>query len=212
MIGPIIMSASNFPLITGLKPYCSCEILGRARTRIETPPKEGCCNPEWNTVSEVPSFREGNELLFRVHSKDKFLGQAILRHGDLFPSGFIGDVPLESPSAASPDASQALLSLCVTLPNHEMPGIRLRIDKDAGQIGMHIVPEMQKDALSIRKIIEGGLVQQWNAENPMRQIKRCDRIVEVNGQRGTCRDLLTELAESKGEVEMLVKRSMPLSL
>ena len=101
-----------------------------------------------------------------------------------------------------------MLSLCITPANQEIPGIHCDINTSAGKVGVSVVPERDRGSLSIRAIVEGGQVDQWNEDHPLQKIKIRDRVVEINGRRGTCLDLLKEMAQASGPLRMVVMRRM----
>jgi len=202
-----IVGASNLQTTDNveLEPYCTCEIPGKSEGKFETPLQQATVNPLWKYIFEVEDFDRDDVLMFSVKSDGVLLGQATLEHSKVFPQGFLGDVRLEVPDS---DSNEALLSLCITPSNQEVPGIFCEIDKSVGHVGVGIAPEMLKQALSVRTIAEGGQIDRWNQDHPLQNIKIRDRVVEVNGKQGTCKDLLNELARAQGPLKMVVKRKM----
>lgn len=192
----------------GSDPYCVCEIRDKPDTMVKTQVINGTSNPVWQFVADIPDYEEGDELYFKVFDQDygkddDFLGHCLLDHEHLHPHGFIGEVLLEEAGKGV----QARLNLCITLPGQEAPGILVQIDKTEGKIGMAIAPDTKHDCLSVRKVMDEGLISQWNQENPDKQVIPGDHIVEVQGARGSSQELAKLIATAPGAVDMLVKRN-----
>lgn len=80
-------------------PYCICEILGKAESKIQTKIISKTLDPEWNHEAVVPLHEVGDDLVFNVmdhdwNNVDDLLGKAILPSAEFYPNGFIGDLPL----------------------------------------------------------------------------------------------------------------------
>mmetsp|Transcript_38175 Transcript_38175/g.99488 ORF Transcript_38175/g.99488 Transcript_38175/m.99488 type:complete len:315 (-) Transcript_38175:115-1059(-) len=201
-----IVGASNLQGTDGIdyEPYCVCEIPGKSECVCQTPPEHASVDPLWNHTVEVGVFGSSDVLKFSVKSREVTLGQATLEHSKIYPKGFIGDIPLNMPGWTLKGST---LSLCITPSDQEVPGIHCEVTKGAGRVGLGLAPSRDWDSFSIRSIEEGGQVGRWNEQNPLQQIKIGDSIVEVNGVRGECLDLLKELAQAKGPIKMVVMRN-----
>jgi len=64
------------------------------------------------------------------------------------------------------------------------------------RLGLDIDYVPEREAMPVRAIT-GHLVEQWNQEHPESQVKAGDRIVEVNGARGTAALMMKALKESE---------------
>lgn len=205
------------------EPYCVCAIEGKPGSEFQTPTRHASFNPTWKFMMEVEDFEENDVLMFSVKTDDTVLGVAALKHSRIYPSGFLGEVPLEIPEGSeskestdeaanpiheAPKSPPMMLSLCITPANKEVPGILCTVNKTKGNVGVGFVPEKRKNALSVRTIAEGGQVDRWNHDHPEQQIKVRDRVVAVNGKQGSCKEILSELAHAKGPLNMMVKRKL----
>lgn len=166
--------------------------------------------PTWRYVDTMPGYVEGDDLQFQVWDKDydeedDFLGQVTLKGERIFPNGFVGELQLVDLEGTPLDAR---LNICVIAPYRELPGIRCRLDTREGKLGVKIVPDEVGDAFFIRKVFEDGLVDKWNTANPEQRVLIDDRVVEVNGVRGSAKELMSTAAVCKGEMEWLVMRAI----
>eukprot|EP00927_Polykrikos_kofoidii_P056925 TRINITY_DN51016_c0_g1_i1.p1 TRINITY_DN51016_c0_g1~~TRINITY_DN51016_c0_g1_i1.p1 ORF type:complete len:223 (+),score=30.63 TRINITY_DN51016_c0_g1_i1:110-778(+) len=70
------------------------------------------------------------------------------------------------------------------------------VSKDAGPLGIDIKVKSKYEGLLITKINEGSIFN-WNIRNPERQVNECDRVVEINGFRGTSKDMFERLKSAE---------------
>lgn len=166
--------------------------------------------PTWRYVDTMPGYVEGDDLQFQVWDKDydeedDFLGQVTLKGEHIIPNGFVGELQLLDQEGTPLDAR---LNICVIAPYRELPGIKCRLDTREGKLGVKIVPDEAGHAFFIRKVFEDGLVDKWNTANPEQRVLTDDRVVEVNGVRGSAKELMSTAAICKGEMEWLVMRAI----
>merc|ERR1719410_2815743 len=109
-------------------PYCVCEIAGKPReAKLTTKVINDNLDPVWEHHGELPGYRPGDTLVFRVYDKDvaksDSLGLLHLESAKFYPQGFEGELPLADagkgikaylklriqPTAALPGASAAQL-------------------------------------------------------------------------------------------------------
>ncbi|CAK0894012.1 unnamed protein product [Prorocentrum cordatum] len=71
------------------------------------------------------------------------------------------------------------------------------LDKRFGDVlGVKVDTEGGDDAsLCIEHIMKSGLLPLWNANNPQKPVKIGDRIIDVNGQRGSAANLIAQLQQ-----------------
>mmetsp|Transcript_34485 Transcript_34485/g.55066 ORF Transcript_34485/g.55066 Transcript_34485/m.55066 type:complete len:134 (+) Transcript_34485:60-461(+) len=86
------------------------------------------------------------------------------------------------------------------------PGyIRANIVKSGDQkLGM-IVNYKSGCHLLVTSIRE-GVVEDWNNNNPSSAVEAGDLLLAINGKKGSCRELLTELLKS-GTLDLLVQKA-----
>jgi hypothetical protein len=166
--------------------------------------------PTWRYTEEMTGYVEGDDLLFSVWDRDygkddDFLAHVTLKGDKILPNGFVGELQLLDEKDSPLDAR---LNICIIAPYREVPGIRCRLDTREGKLGVKIVPDEAGDAFFIRKVFEEGLVDKWNAANPEQRVLVDDRVVEVNGVRGSAKELMSTAAVCKGEMEWLVMRTI----
>lgn len=74
------------------------------------------------------------------------------------------------------------------------PGVRLGVDVDLSEGSVLIVDK-----------VSAGLMDEWNKANPSKVVRRGDRFLAVNGQRGNSQRL-TEECRSADVLEIVVQR------
>jgi len=80
-------------------PYCVCEIAGKPReAKVQTKVINDTLDPVWEHQAELPGFRQGDTLVFKVWDKDlgksDFLGELHLESAQFCPHGFDGELLL----------------------------------------------------------------------------------------------------------------------
>jgi len=162
----------------------------------------------------MPSWEQGDSLHFTMYDlngeSETAIGEVTLNYEFFRDEGFVGEVPLNLLRGRS--YLDTKLDICVILPGQTPPGIEVELYRGAGggHLGIEICPESSKDALSIRTIKPGGLIDKWNRENLEQRIKIRDRVIEINGKRGTYQDLIMSLAAEKDSrtIRMSIQRNI----
>lgn len=96
-------------------------------------------------------------------------------------------------------------------PMHLRPALKSRVTIDRGsamaRLGLDTTEFVTKEegALRIEEIDSDGLLEQWNKAHSNREVMKGDYIVEVNGVRGSPRELLQAIVQDQ-IVDMLIKR------
>jgi len=98
-------------------PYCTCEIPGKPRSKIQTHVVEDNLNPIWNLEARIPDFvASSDKLVFKVwdrddDKRDDLLGTVELTAAQILPHGFEGALEL---TEARPRPTKAILQVKVT--------------------------------------------------------------------------------------------------
>lgn len=80
------------------------------------------------------------------------------------------------------------------------------LNKKGGSLGLGLNHSVRSMSIVVEAIQEGGPVVHWNRQHPEQEIRRGDRIIAVNGFKGSSRELLHGLSES-GPLALLIARS-----
>jgi len=72
-----------------------------------------------------------------------------------------------------------------------------------GKVGIGL-SALEGRCLRIVKVDAEGLMSTWNTENPTKQVRRGDRIMEVNGIRGDARAMI-EACKYSGNLQLLIR-------
>jgi len=86
-------------------PYCVCEIAGKPKeAKVQTKVINDNLDPVWEHHAEIPGFRQGDTLVFKVWDKDlaksDFLGELRLESAQFYPHGFDSELPLANAGRA----------------------------------------------------------------------------------------------------------------
>lgn len=127
-------------------PYCTCEIIGKPHSIIETGVVADTLDPVWNHTGDVLDYVEGDSLCFHIWDFDQgqkngdLLGKAFLKSSQFFPEGFEGELPLREAG----DGIRAFLRISI-------PDMRER----EAQLNMYggILPEDVLTAKHVRKFM-----------------------------------------------------------
>eukprot|EP00927_Polykrikos_kofoidii_P016001 TRINITY_DN1717_c0_g3_i1.p1 TRINITY_DN1717_c0_g3~~TRINITY_DN1717_c0_g3_i1.p1 ORF type:complete len:255 (-),score=57.13 TRINITY_DN1717_c0_g3_i1:233-997(-) len=92
--------------------------------------------------------------------------------------------------------------LCVKIKFRRRKEFEVRIAKCGDPLGIEIRCKKGHEGLLVISV-DDGLVSEWNAANPTRQILEKDRIVEVDGIRGDPKELL-KTAKASSDLTMKV--------
>jgi len=84
-------------------PYCTLEVVGKPHTKAQTRVISDTLSPAWNEVREVVDFTPGDTLKFEIRDQDigskepdELLGRVSLSMEQFIPSGFDGELTLQS--------------------------------------------------------------------------------------------------------------------
>mmetsp|Transcript_32642 Transcript_32642/g.60842 ORF Transcript_32642/g.60842 Transcript_32642/m.60842 type:complete len:215 (-) Transcript_32642:80-724(-) len=87
--------------------------------------------------------------------------------------------------------------------------IKVEIDRGEDKLGID-VDHGDNVTLVVRKVEEGGRVDQWNKENPDKKIEPDDVIVEINGSdKGNITQLIENIQNEPVLTMVIVKRLLP---
>lgn len=92
-----------------------------------------------------------------------------------------------------------LLDMLVERPTE----FKIDVLKGETGVGLDLTHAPRGNTLLIRNLTNTGAIKQWNDKNSAAQVRRHDRIVEVNGRRGKAQVLLDEL-KSKDELSIII--------
>mmetsp|Transcript_107045 Transcript_107045/g.290063 ORF Transcript_107045/g.290063 Transcript_107045/m.290063 type:complete len:384 (-) Transcript_107045:406-1557(-) len=208
-----IIGATDLPDTKAIESVCTCDVPGKSGV-IESSAVSRSSHVEWRFKAPMPSWEQGDSLHFTMYDlngeSETAIGEVTLNYEFFRDEGFVGEVPLNLLRGRS--YLDTKLDICVILPGQTPPGIEVELYRGAGggHLGIEICPESSKDALSIRTIKPGGLIDKWNRENLEQRIKIRDRVIEINGKRGTYQDLIMSLAAEKDSrtIRMSIQRNI----
>jgi len=90
-------------------------------------------------------------------------------------------------------------------------GFMVSVDKSAfGSLGLDLDFHDNGASLVIMEV-EPGPIEEWNKKNPDREVKVDDRIIAINGARGTAEELL-EICKQNSKLDMVIIRPSPAGL
>jgi len=81
----------------------------------------------------------------------------------------------------------------------------VKLDMSDPSEKMGIVVDFSNDYSMIVKSINPGLIQRWNLQNPDREVREKDHIVEVNGTRGNAEQLV-DACRKQAQLQLMVDR------
>lgn len=90
----------------------------------------------------------------------------------------------------------------VDLPEDEFAGeaaegFQLSVDRsNGGELGLKVGPSEDPMALEIIRVHDEGLVKEWCQKRPLRKVMSGDRILAVNGRRGSSKQLVAMLRQT----------------
>jgi len=190
-----VIGANNIPSTRAREFHVACQVPGKNQT-IESVAVPAGQDPEFRLKTPFQSWRRPDDLQFTLYAeRDIKIGVASLDYEYFSESGFVGEIPV---TLFGSDSQEVTMSVCVALPGQVTPGVDVEIRKDHGsKIGIEIAPDTQSSALTVTKILEGGLISQWNYDNPDQQVRTRDKITEIDGIRGSCLTLLAKFADDE---------------
>lgn len=90
--------------------------------------------------------------------------------------------------------------------NTDPTEFKVRLVKAAGANRLGVDVELVDGVyLLICKVNDEGMMMDWNKANPEKEVKKDDRIVQVNGSRGNAQTL-AEICKRDDTLEMIVQR------
>jgi len=93
-----------------------------------------------------------------------------------------------------------------TTTTFKAPGIEIKMIIDAGEGADPLGADLEQgQGAVIISGVTGGLIQQWNKDNPTQELKPGDKIVEVNGISNDATKILEELLKNK-MLKLVVRR------
>lgn len=95
----------------------------------------------------------------------------------------------------------AQLSLVIQRPMEFL--VAVRKEKATDFFGLDIGYTQIGTSLLVCQVVE-GCVEKWNASHPDAAVRRNDRIIEVNGTRGKCKELMAKLTAKDTDLLRLV--------
>jgi len=106
-------------------------------------------------------------------------------------SGMPSNGPKEEVVADNPKTVQAMSAT-----QSDGPEFTIQVDKTPGsKLGVDV--DHQDGVTLLVDAVTGGLIEAWNKAHPDEQVKRGDRIVEVNGYRGDILNLVDECKKTQ---------------
>mmetsp|Transcript_17306 Transcript_17306/g.46992 ORF Transcript_17306/g.46992 Transcript_17306/m.46992 type:complete len:389 (-) Transcript_17306:143-1309(-) len=84
-------------------------------------------------------------------------------------------------------------------------------EKPKSRHGMEFVPNPAGMSLVIANVIEGGPLEEWNNRHPEAEVRPGDRIVALQGKRGSAEDLLRQLEASDRFQMQLIRPADPIA-
>jgi len=96
----------------------------------------------------------------------------------------------------------AQLSVVIQRPMEFLAAIRK--EKVTDTVGLDIGYTHTGSTLLVCQVVAAGFVVKWNESHPDAAVRRNDRIIEVNGARGTCKELMAKLTAKDTDLLRLV--------
>lgn len=113
------------------------------------------------------------------------------------------DVPVSTPAPEALPAPQAASD------PSQPSTFKCNVDKDKQKLGIRV--EYVREKCIVVAVTEGA-IPLWNAANADKAIKRGDRIKEVNGYGAKGIALAERLAQTSGQVELVVERPVEIQI
>lgn len=117
--------------------------------------------------------------------------------------GALPDVPGSSPAPEALPAPQAASA------SSEPSTFKCYVDKDKEKLGIRV--EYVREKCIVVALTEGA-IPSWNAANADKAVRRGDRIKEVNGETAKGIEIAEKLAQSSGQVELVVERPIEIQI
>lgn len=113
------------------------------------------------------------------------------------------DVPGSSPAPEALPAPQAASA------SSEPSTFKCYVDKDKEKLGIRV--EYVREKCIVVALTEGA-IPSWNAATADKAVRRGDRIKEVNGETAKGIEIAEKLAQSSGQVELVVERPIEIQI
>lgn len=187
-----VIGANNIPETRAREFHVACQVPGKNEI-IESVPVRACPNPEFKLKSPLQSWEHPDPLRITLYADRNIkIGAAELDYEYFQEVGFCGQVPV---TLFGSESQEGTMTVCVTMPGQATPGFDIQIRKEHGsKIGIEIAPDSLTNSLSVIQILEGGLIAQWNYDNPDFRVLTRDKITEIDGESGSCRAMLAKFA------------------
>jgi len=91
---------------------------------------------------------------------------------------------------------------------HRPAQITIRVNAARGGLGIDTNQAKNAKSLMIANVVTGGAISAWNAANEDRVVEKYDRVVAVNGVRGTWKELSAQVRDSQ-ELVLLIAKAPP---
>lgn len=93
---------------------------------------------------------------------------------------------------------------------HRPAQITIRVNTARGGLGIDTNQAKNAKSLMITNVVSGGAIYAWNAANEDRVVEKYDRVVAVNGFRGSWKELSAKVRESQEqELVLLIAKAPP---
>lgn len=96
----------------------------------------------------------------------------------------------------------AELSVVIQRPMEFLAAVRK--EKVSDSVGLDIGYTHIGTTLLVCQVVAAGCVEKWNESHPDAAVRRNDRIIEVNGTRGKCKELMAKLTAKDTDLLRLV--------
>jgi hypothetical protein len=200
-----VIGANSIPQTRAREFHVACQALGK-NEMIESVLVRAEQDPKFRLKTPLYSWKPPDDVQFTLYADRHIkIGEAVLEYQYFHEEGFVGDVPVTLLGSDDQDVS---ISVCVTVPGQLTPSIDVGIRKVHGsKIGIEVAPDSQSNALAITKILAGGLIDQWNYDNPDQLVGIRDKIIQIDGERGSCMAMLAKFARDEPRViEMRIQK------
>merc|ERR1719382_1275818 len=99
--------------------------------------------------------------------------------------------PEQRAEAAPPQEEPPPAAAAAAKPQLNDNEFQIKIAKEASGVNAKIGLDISHDSDSLKiKMVKEGLIHKWNAENPSKEVRPDDRIVEVNTVKGDSHEIL----------------------
>jgi len=186
-------------------PYVVVQVPNRMQTKVETHVKSGDLNPVWNCEFEVPGYKQGEDLVFKVLDKDPvsfdILGVITFPATSFQETGFDGEVLLEEAKGSKPYLKVSISGPTGKYPQ-EMAAASTFVVALTKPLGIEL--DATLSLVKVCKIAEGGSVSKHNSTAPQHlQIQLGDYVAAINGCIG--KEAIKKAMEEASNAEMVIR-------